>query len=474
MKRYLMRGGVSPLDNFSPDQIYEKNLIGANCGNLLYAFGVYRTLKTDDVTIDMDYYGVEREFKDQDIDRINETYDAYICPLADAFRNEFAGKLIKYANFIKRLKIPFYVIGMGLREEQLLEDGTRSFDYKFNEEAQAFLKAVLSKSAMIGLRGEMTGEYLKFLGFKEEEDYSVIGCPSMYIVGRQLRMREVPELKDGAFPSNLRLSLNLSTKTPQSMLKFLNAQRKRFKDYYCIFQNTNDLALIYYGAEYKTRFDVKNNLYPLNVSNPIIKEDRGRMFINIPTWLRFMQNRDLSVGSKLHGNIAGILGGCPSILFPIDGRMNELIRYHKFPFVSAAELENCRTLEDVVAKADLTSYINAQGANFDHFIDFIEKNGLDHVYKQDRGLTVAPIDRQMAEIDYQEAGSILKCDRAEAIRRFNAMFATAKKAKGKKSKVAEVNQAETKIRWKDIRWEDITFGEMLSYFGMWMRKRINR
>lgn len=474
MKRYLMRGGVSPLDNFSPDQIYEKNLIGANCGNLLYAFGVYRTLKTEDVTIDMDYYGVEREFKDEDIDRINETYDAYICPLADAFRNEFAGKLIKYANFIKRLKIPFYVIGMGLREEQLLEDGTRSFDYKFNEEALTFLKAVLSKSAMVGLRGEMTGEYLKFLGFKEEKDYSVIGCPSMYIAGRHLHIREVPQLRNGAFSDSLKLSLNLSTKTPQSMLRFLNNQRKRFKDYYCIFQNTNDLALIYYGAEYKTRFDVKNDLYPLKISNPIMKEDRGRMFINIPTWLRFMKNRDLSVGSKLHGNIAAILGGCPSILFPIDGRMNELIRYHKFPFVTKVELEKCKTLEDVVAKADLTSYIGAQSANFDHFVDFIEKNGLDHIYKQDRELTIAPIDRLMAEIDYQEAGSILKCDRLEAIRRFNVLYTNAKKIASKKKTAADAKQAATKIRWKDIRWEDITFAEMLSYFGMWMRKRIKR
>lgn len=153
-KRFLMRGGMSPLDNMSPETVIKNNSIGGNSGNLLYAYGVYRTLLTEDTVIDMDYYSVERGYTDAEIAEINEKYDAYICPLADAFRDKFREKLLKYAEFFNKLTIPCYVIGVGLRAPYEPKIGSPRI---FDAEVRQFVKAVLEKSSVIGVRGLITG-----------------------------------------------------------------------------------------------------------------------------------------------------------------------------------------------------------------------------------------------------------------------------------------------------------------------------
>lgn len=419
MKKYLMRGGMSPLDTLSPEVVIEKNSIGANSGNLLYAFGVYRTLMTEDVTIDMDYYGVERSFTDADIARINEEYDAYICPLADAFRDAFAGKLLKYANFFNKLTIPVYVIGLGLRstyEPEFLNGGK----YPFNEEAKEFVKAVLNKSAMLGLRGEITGEYLKTLGFREDVDFMPIGCPSMYTFGRSLPQRELKWGADGRLDPATKLSLNMSAITPENVIECMMEQIKRFPDYCVIEQNEAELRMLYAGVNYITKKKDKSTILPLNVNHPLLQEDRYRVFINAQSWFDFLRGMDLSFGSKLHGNVAGVLSGCPTLFVPLDGRMRELVDYHAFPAVPYTEVKGTDTLEDLIAKVDMQGHIKKQAQNFDRYVDFLDGVGIDHIYKEDRNRTDAPVDAIMAQKEYPVVTSILKCDQKEMIRRFNA------------------------------------------------------
>ena len=416
MKKYLMRGGESPLDIFTPEQIIEKNLIGANSGNLLYAFGVYRTLMTEDVVIDVDYYGVERFFTEKDIDRINEEYDAYICPLADAFREAFSEKLVKYAKLFDKLKIPCYVIGLDVRApyESSVKDG-----FSFDEQAKVFVNSVLKKSSLLGLRGEITAEYMKHLGFQEDRDFQVIGCPSMYTFGRELPQRKLQFSSDDKLISSTRISCNMSSITPENVLGFLFAQMNRFPNHFCIEQNEAELRLLYNGIRYITNQKDNSTLLPLEITHPLLKEDRYKFFINVKTWFEFFETIDLCIGSKLHGNVAGILSGCPTLFIPIDGRMRELVSYHNFPSIPYNCIEETDKLEDVLENVDLQSHLKRQGENFDRFIAFLDKNGLNHIYKEDKTIKNAPVDKLMKEKEYPVVESILSCSRDEAVRRFN-------------------------------------------------------
>lgn len=93
MKKYLIRGEMSPVKEYSVEHIIANDQFAGNVGNLLYMHAAFRTLLTKDTVIDMDHYcGDLKRYSDADIDRINETYDGYIIPLADAFREDFIRK----------------------------------------------------------------------------------------------------------------------------------------------------------------------------------------------------------------------------------------------------------------------------------------------------------------------------------------------------------------------------------------------
>lgn len=416
MKKYLMRGGISPLDVFSPEKVIATNAIGANSGNLLYAFGVYRTLMTENVQIDMDYYGVERRYTDKDIDRINEEYDAYICPLADAFREAFSGKLLKYAHFFSKLKIPCYVIGVGVRAP-FGDDVSKGF--AFDSEAKKFVSAALSKSTMIGLRGEKTGEYLKHLGFREDIDFRVIGCPSMYTFGRELPQRELHFDEHGKLQQDTKVSFNMSSITPANVLHLLLSQMERFPTHYCVEQNEAELRLLYNGIRYVTKQKECQDLLPLDIDHPLLKENRYKVFINVQNWFSFMRTMDLCVGSKLHGNVAGILSGCPTLFITLDSRMQELVAYHDLPAVAFNQVKETDSIEDLMAKVDMQSHVKKHAANFDRFVDFLNINKIDHIYKNNPSRKDAPVDQLMSRIEYPEVTPILNCSVEEAVRRFN-------------------------------------------------------
>ena len=55
-----------------------------------------------------------------------------------------------------------------------------------------FCNAVLEKSRSIGVRGEITQEYLVRLGIKRRK-IDVIGCPSMYTFGDFLPLKKATE-----------------------------------------------------------------------------------------------------------------------------------------------------------------------------------------------------------------------------------------------------------------------------------------
>ena len=188
MRRYLIRGGYSPLENQSVFNIIRRNLFGRNSGNLLYLFGAYRTLVDYDVEVVVDQYkGENGLYFEKDIDFINNNYEGYIVPLADAFRDDFENKLNTYSEFFGKLTIPVCILGVGHRASY---EPDLSEKRKFDDTVKNFVKSALNKSSCIGVRGEITGKYLQKLGFMENKDYMVIGCPSMYSYGLHINQRK--------------------------------------------------------------------------------------------------------------------------------------------------------------------------------------------------------------------------------------------------------------------------------------------
>lgn len=407
MKKLYMRAGMSPTDIFGPEYILWNNSIGNNVGNLLYAFGVNRTLSVEGTEIVPTYYKINPKKAEE----INEQYDAFIIPLADAFRSDFRGELRNMTVLIKKLTIPCVVIGVGLRAP--FEPGLEN-KFPFDEDVKNFVKAVLEKSAMVGVRGEITAEYLSKLGFREGVDHTVIGCPSMYTYGRNVKVRDTKLTKDSM------VSINSSVLSPENVHQFLYNSMEKLPNHYFLPQRIQELRLVYTGQPYAQNY---SDYYPSKMSDKIYQENRVRFMLNVPTWLDFLRQADLSFGGRLHGNIAAVVAGTPAILIPHDARMRELTNYHSLPHVWAKDIKPDTDIFELAAGMDFKQVERVHGKNFEHYVEFLDKNGLEHIYKNGAEPLEAPLDRKVAEAELlPPLETISSCTKEEVFDRWQKYY----------------------------------------------------
>lgn len=405
----MIHAGMSPLDILSATDILLSNPIEDNVGNLLFQNSVFRTFVDNDVQIDPDFYNFDSS--KSRAEEINSKYDYYLLPLANYFRESYVPYLRKQTELIKQLRIPVVVIGVGLQAptNQKIENG-----FSFDDDVKDFVRAVLDRSAMLGLRGETTARYLKFLGFKEEKDYTVIGCPSMYTFGRNLEIREATITK------NSNVSVNSARKRINDRTaEYLERSTKAFANHNFIPQDIDELKLVYTGhgsIKYKSN-------YSNYMTDEIYKSSHVRFPLNVATWFAFLKDSDLVFGARIHGNIVSTLAGTPSVLFPIDTRTLELAKYHDLNYIRINKANEQTPLLDLLKGVDFQKPIKKHVRNFDHYIDFLDKNNLDHIYKNNRNRKDAPYDELVATISYPGMVTAANtCSPAEHIERLNLYY----------------------------------------------------
>lgn len=154
MKRVLLRSKKDPFHIVGPGAAIEQNIFGNNAGNLIFSQASHKTLQTSGTEVVANGFRADAA----DAERINEEYDAFVVPLANAFRESFTGHLNNLSSLIEKLTIPVVVLGVGAQSD---------LDYSLDRMApldapvKRFVTAVLNRSASIGVRGEFTESYLK-------------------------------------------------------------------------------------------------------------------------------------------------------------------------------------------------------------------------------------------------------------------------------------------------------------------------
>lgn len=168
-----------------------------------------------------------------------------------------------------------------------------SNSFPFDEDVKEFIKAVLDRSAKVGIRGEITASYLKRLGFREEIDFTVMGCPSMYTNGSELAVKQ-PKLT-----SESKISINASVVAPNHVNQFLRNVMNEFSDYYFLPQRLQELKMTFSGEPYVHKQKHAKD-YPDSMLDEVYKENRVRCFLNAKSWFDFLKEMDLSIGGRLH------------------------------------------------------------------------------------------------------------------------------------------------------------------------------
>lgn len=436
-KRYLMRLGKTPFEVFDSFETLDRNPIGRNNGNLIFGMAAHKLFSTADTVVDANRYKINGSMAAQ----VNDEYDGFILPLANAFRPGFEAELARTADFIEKLNIPFVMLSGGA---QLPLDGDPAGLKKIEPTVRRFAKAVLEKSSALTVRGELTAEYLKSLGFK---DVIVVGCPSMTMNGRGHFVNRPHSLSLGSA-----IAYNLQTNNPFGSELVTDAESKFDATYM-----PQDLATLEFMLWGTSPYSGHDRRLPLDRNHPQFTEGKAEFQLDAPVWIRRMREMSFSFGPRIHGNIAAILAGTPGIVLAHDGRTLELSRYHGIPAVDMTVEKAPESVGALYERADFSEFNRGHAERFDRLSDFIHENGFSHIYDPGQEHALNNYKRRLEDLDYPEPQTSLWHDRPPEFVRMTAVLqqrylALKKGQKGLKANtmppqvLGGSGEAETRIR----------------------------
>ena len=387
MKEILLRARKDPFDAVSPEATLVGNLIAENAGNLIFSTAAYKIIGTADTRITADRFVIDPAAAG----RINERYDAYVIPLANAFRISFEPVLIRMTQLIRRLRIPVVILGVGA-QSTVLNDPARL--ERIEPAVRDFVTAVLDRSPSIGVRGEFTHDYLRGLGFRDVE---VIGCPSMFIHGERLHI----EKRRPALEPDARLAINVSPYV-KAMGPVVMHHVERYPDLTYIPQDLASLERLLWGDPAPVA-DPAEPL-PIHLAHPLFRDDKVRFFVDPWPWFDYLATMDFSFGTRIHGNIAALIAGTPSFVLAHDSRTLELVRYFEIPHRLMADVRPDVDAAELYEEADYGPLNRGHAARLATFLGYLERHGIDHIFRSN-----APdpdVDTRMAATPFPAAVTI--------------------------------------------------------------------
>lgn len=377
--RVLIRAGKAPHELVSAETAlaYGSNgVFGANVGNLLFSDSVYRALNVPGAQVVADSFQVERTDRAAEVAaKIDAEFDAYVLPLANAFRPGFVRGLGRLSAVIERLHVPVVVVGVGMQRR--LDEGREVLDEETDQAATRFLRAVLERSAVVGLRGEETADYLAGLGFAGPQ-VQVIGCPSVYDVGPDFRVAAPGE----PLTPESRIAVHV-TPTVAGMGRVLLEVTGDYRNAVFIPQQYEQLALLLWGEPVPGRQSSTRVAFgvPVDTAHPLYRDDRIRFPLSSVVWRRFLATQRFAFGNRVHGTIAALTAGIPGLLLSHDYRTRELARYHQIPYREVAHGTSGVDVAELYGSTDVEPFNRALPENFRRYTDFLDANGLEHIHQ---------------------------------------------------------------------------------------------
>ena len=382
-QRLLLRAHKDPLKVASAEATLRHDLIGGNTGNLVFSQSVRRLLSTADADITTGVFRYPAE-------QINSEFTHLVIPLANAFRFKYADRLDRLSALIERLTIPVTVVGVGA---QASLDGEVPGADQVGPAVKRFVAAVLRRSPTIGVRGTFTQSYLTSLGFAESE-IDVIGCPSMFMYGPDLKIaRKVETLRPDS-PIALNISPYVKELGPISL-----DHAERYPNLVYQAQNRQSLELLLTGRyPVGERSKTRDSGVPVTLEHPLIRQNRVRFFLDPRTWFDHLAGYDFSFGTRIHGNIAALLAGTPALVLAHDSRTLELADYHRIPLRRIDRLSKRPDAAELYDECDWEPLNAAHPERWETFAAFLDRHELRHVYLP--GESAESFDAAIAAADY--------------------------------------------------------------------------
>ena len=373
MKNILFRSKTTPFDIYDPITFIEYDKCSSNLGNFLYQHSVYKHLSTDNQNLVINNNSISTK----KLDMINQTYDHFVIPLANAFRPSFAKNLEKLTHFLKGVKIPITIVGIGAQTDHTGNfNNLKNIDSKVKE----FISVVLDKGETIGVRGHLTKAYIESLGF-DGNRVDIIGCPSLFTYPENIQNIA----KNQKITKDAKIAINLSATGSQAAFsenldnfeKIFAFNINRYQDICYVPQETRSLELLTYGVNKKK--GIEHSMLDSQLAVRIFEENKVKFFLNSYSWFEYMKSRDLTFGTRLHGCIASLIAGTPAMLFAHDSRTIEIAEHFAMPYINLNFNKEILDASDIYDLIDLEAMKNKYNENLNQYANFLRKNGLETI-----------------------------------------------------------------------------------------------
>ncbi len=307
-----------------------------------------------------------------------ENYDVLILPMANMVSSSWA--IPDLVAVLQKYPIPITLLSIGVQANN--KEDLRNM--KLSADAISILNIAKERSNSIGVRGEISAEYLSNLGYSVD----IIGCPSIFSTPlnkvcdchKEFNKIAIHSTPDGNWREELKSLFEFSRKYAHAYIA--QSELRMLVDRYGISE-----AILAEWIPDQNRLEVaKNKLFEYQYYSRT-EEDAALLrewmrkslifFADTEEWKSYLSGFDLVVGSRFHGTIMSILAGAPSLLLTTDLRTQELAEYHRIPRAPISIMTPNTTPEDLRQYVDFDPYWNFKSIAHMKYLDFLHKNGLE-------------------------------------------------------------------------------------------------
>lgn len=304
---------------------FKKNY-SLNTGNLLFNFGCR---KIADLSLEKVSWGASKKY-------VNSKCNGLLIPMA----NQLGGHidLSIHGPKLDGIDLPVAALGLGAQFEEgnvdinLIPEGTIRW-----------LTTLSGKGAAknIGVRGQCTASILSELGFGDHVE--VLGCPSLFINNNPSLGTDIKKKWNSSDLLTKEKAISILAGNPflnkhstleRSLIEWVDVYNAEY-----VIQHPQLLIELANQWEYdKTNFNVLvKRWFPTRSAEDVLEwfSKNSKVYISVPQWLLEFSNKEICIGTRIHGIQAAIQSGTPAICLYVDTRTKELCEEMHIPHADA-------------------------------------------------------------------------------------------------------------------------------------------
>lgn len=310
----------------------------------------------------IEYFNADYIDDFENIEKYKNEYD--LCVIAFATHITNWRDVSIYTNFIKNINIKTIAFSLGIQDYSQASSSLNSLHSSLKE----LLDYCIYSSGFIGVRGPHTASALLKVGYKQKNIIQ-IGCPTIFSpLKRDLLIK-----KQNTFSKPLVVFHRTMGELNKSIIGDAPLLGQDFLDE-VVFKSNIDDGQVVRKSELENYSKQKNGDYLLD------KINKNGIFVNtFDEWFKIIGNHDFVLGARLHGCIAALIQGIPTVMIARDIRVQEIAEFYKIPYIKYSDVGN-KTIKDIYEEADFTEFNTLYKYRFDNFMKLMsDLDVVDHL-----------------------------------------------------------------------------------------------